>query len=160
MGRPSLPDEEKIRRGTYREDTSEAARARSAAAKVLKFPVLREMPEPRFSLGQVGRKTFDFWARKLLEAGLLTEISLAHVEGLAIADEQIEARISQGREVSNSSLLARSKYLQHLEALNVDTSFHANQAKKSEFASHGFPNRLRTPAEHRARVAEGGRRGD
>lgn len=150
---PRFTDEDKKARGTFQSNRGAEAMARQKVSKVLQFPVLREMPESSFPLGESGRKTFEFWARKLLEAGLLTEVTLRQVEGLAVADQKIADRLAKGREVSDATIETRRKVLHYLEGLNVDTSFFANQTKKSAFASNGFPNRLRTPAEHRASVA-------
>jgi hypothetical protein len=146
-----LTDEEKLARGTLDERTSEAARGKREIGKILKFPVLREIPEPKFVLTPVGRKTFDFWAKKLMEAGLLTESSIGYIENLALADDSITAAIAKGKSPAYTLLETRRKNLQWLETLNVDTSVAAGQTQKGTFASHGFANRLQLPADHRAR---------
>lgn len=159
MGRNRLSDNEKRLRGTFQANTSADAYGRKEVAKVLQFPVLREIPLPSFPLGGKGTETYNFWARKLLDSGLLTRLTLDKVEGLAMADDKLAARLKAGREISDATLNARLQYLKYLEGLNVDTSVVAGQTKKSAFATNGFPSRLRSPAEHRARVVGGGGRG-
>lgn len=159
MGRNRLSDDEKRARGTFQSNTSADAYGRREVSKVLQFPVLREIPKPTFHLGDRGMETFNFWARKLLDAGMLTRLTLDKIEGLALADDKLAARLKAGREISDATLNARLQYLKYLEGLNVDTAVVAGQTKKSAFATNGFPNRLRSPAEHRARVVGGGGRG-
>lgn len=153
MARTPLTDEEKLRRGTLDARTSEAGRARREVAKVLAFPVLRKVPKPSFPLGERGRQSFDYWTRRLHDAELLTAVSLGKIENLALADDEISAKIAGGKSVPVRLMEKRDQSLNWLQSLNVDGSVISGETKKSAFASHGFPNRLRTPAEHRARVA-------
>lgn len=152
----ALTDAEKLARGTLDQRTSEAARGQREVAKVLKFPVLREIPEPSFQFNSHGKKTYDFWASKLRDAGLLTRVSLDQIENLALTDDSIAAAIAKRGRPAINLIEARRKALQWLETLNVDTTVFAGEAQKGTFASHGFPSRLRTPADHMARRSKVG----
>jgi hypothetical protein len=146
-----LTDAEKIARGTLDERTSETARAKREIGKILAFPVLKEIPAPTFPLNEVGTKTYQFWANRLLDTGLLTQVSLGHIENLAMTEDIIASNLKSGERPAVNLLEARRKSLQWLETLNVDTTVFAGEAQKGAFSSHGFPGRLRAPSEHLAR---------
>lgn len=148
MAGRALTDAEKIARGTLDDRTSSASRAKREIAKILAFPVLKEIPEPTFPLEEKGRATFDFWSNRLLNSGLLTQVSLGYIENLAMTDDIIADHLSKKERPAVNLLEARRKSLQWLETLNVDSTVYAGEAKKGAFATHGFARRLRTPADH------------
>lgn len=151
MGRTPMTDEEKVKRGTLDKRYSDEARGKATMNKVLAFPVLREIPDPTFPLREKGEKVFKFWCHKLLDAGLLTQITAGDVETFALNEDKIQGRIDVGKELSDRTLEVRRICLQKLEALNVDTTIHAGAKNKSAFAKNGFPNRLLASAEHTAK---------
>jgi hypothetical protein len=153
MGRTPLSDQEKIRRGTLDDRSSEGARAKERMNTVLAFPALKQVPKPTFLLREKGREQFDFWCRKLLDAGLLTRITVGEIENLALVADKIQSALDQGKNPSGQDINLRRLLLTKLESLNVDTSFFAAAKNKSAFAQNGFPSRLRSPAEHQARRA-------
>ncbi|MCW5697359.1 MAG: hypothetical protein KIS96_11595 [Bauldia sp.] len=141
--RHSRSDEQKRQRNGGRIDGrfTEEARAMREVDKVVAFPKLREVPEPTVPLGTNGRKTFDFWTRRLLEVGLLTAVSIGYVENLALADDKIHERRAAGKEVPDKTLELRRSMLLKLEALNVDQNLVPNPEKTNKFARNGFPGR-------------------
>jgi len=148
-----ISDAEHKARGTFKPGKSDEARAAGQVAKILAFPVMREIPPCGFPVNDHGQRTFDHWTRRLLDAGLLTETSISQIENLALQDHVISARMAEGKEPPNRAIEVRRQILHWLEQMNVSESVVSGQKKKSAFASNGFPSRLRTPAEHRARVA-------
>lgn len=153
MGIHALSDAEKKRRGTFKPEKSEEARARKAVDNVMAFPVLDEVPRCRWPLkpNGLGLQSYTSWCRRLINAGLLTDVSLGYVEQFAIAEDKIEKRLDGGLDVPDKAMEVRRSALMKLEALNVDTSLVPNQAQKGAFGKNGFAGRLRDPADHRAR---------
>lgn len=153
MGRHPLSDEEKKRRGTFREEQSDNSRRVSAVGNVLAFPTLTNVPPCSFPLPENGKgmHTYNSWCRDLIEAGLLTKVSLAFIEQLAIADHTIEQAILSGKTPPGRATNDRGTALRRLELLNVDQNLVAGQTKKGVFGKNGFPARLRLSAQHRAR---------
>lgn len=143
-------DQEKIALGKLDKRWSDDARAKDRMNKVLAFPVLKSIPEPSFPLLDKGKQTFQFWCEKLLDAGLLTRITVGEIENLALLDDKIQRSLNKGNSPGINELGLRRSHLAKLESLNVDTTFFAAAKNKSTFAQNGFPGRLRTPAEHQA----------
>lgn len=148
-----LSDEEKARRGTLQAGEKQIDFARREIGKVLAFPAINTIPEPSFPLNEHGKRTYDQWATRLRDNGLLTSVSLGRIETLALQDHTIAKAMELLKPPPNSAMVERRKILEWLEGLNVDKSVISGETKKGSFASNGLPNRLRTPSEHRARLA-------
>ena len=153
MGRHALSDEEKKRRGTFREEQSDTARKTAAVSNVLAFPVITDIPRCEFPLPEngAGMRTFNSWCRDLIDAGLLTKISVGYITNLALADHKIESCLTTGKNIPDRLSIVRQSALSKLELLNVDKNIVTGQTKKGVFGKNGFPARLRVPAAHRAR---------
>lgn len=152
MGRYASSDAEKLAKGTFDKRYSQEERNRQTVNKVLAFPVLKEIPKPGFPLSEEkGLGTFKYWAEKLLDAGLLTHITVGYIENLALLDDKLHKAAASPKGVSTKDLDQRRHMLAKLEALDVDTTLFAAAKNKSSFAQNGFPSRLRSPAEHQAR---------
>ena len=152
MGRRSQSDEAKLSAGKQIDPRySDEARAKDRMATVLAFPVLKKIPKSEFPLGKKGTETFKYWCERILDAGLLTKITVGEVETLALIDDKIDRQLSDNKSPSAQDLDLRRKSLAKLETLNVSTGYYANETQKSEFAENGFPNRLRTRAQHKAK---------
>lgn len=147
----TLSDDEKRRRGTLDARYSEDARARERMSTVLAFPVLKEIPKPSFPLKEKGEEQFKFWCERLLDAGLLTRITVGEIENLALVADKIQYALDRRKQPSAQDINLRRLALVKLESLNVDTTFFAAAKNKSAFAQNGFPGRLRSPEEHQAR---------
>lgn len=152
MGRDALPDAEKIRRGTFCENRSDNTRRTTAVGNVLTFPTITQIPKCKFPLPEdgLGIQTYNRWCQNLIDAGLLTEVSLGFVESLAIADHTIDISIRQGKAPPGRATNDRNRALAKLELLNVDKGIVKGQTKKGAFGKNGFPARLRLFAAHRA----------
>lgn len=150
---PRLTDEQKKRRGTLRSDTSAESIGQKAVTKILEFPVLREIPKSQFPFNETGKETFDYWAVRMRDAGLLTKVSFGQIESLALQDHIIADAMAAGKMPPQVAVQERRKILTWIEGLNVSDSVVSGKRAKSNFASNGFPNRLRDPASHRARMA-------
>lgn len=153
MGRMPLSDAEKKARGTFKPGESENSRATAAVSNVLAFPVFSQIPPCSlpFREHSKGLRVYTEWCQDLVDAGLLTKVSLKWVEQLAIAEEKIDACIRLSKNVPDRAMEHRATALRHLERLNVDKSLVEGQAKTGAFRKNGFPSRLRLPAAHRAR---------
>lgn len=121
-----------------------ARRERALERNVLAFPTLREIPEPDLPLREFGRKIYDQWTRRLLDAGMLTVTTVAIVERMAVAKDAIEKRLSEGKDPSGKFLeILRGAQLE-LKALNVDQPLGPDAGKPNKFSVNGFPARLRS----------------
>lgn len=153
MGRNALSDEEKKRRGTFREGQSDSARRTAAVSNVLAFPVEPSIPKCRLPLpaDSIGHSVYNDWCQRLFSAGLLTKVSLAIVENLVLVEDKIDRALRAGKPVASRDMIVRQSVITKLELLNVDQNLVAGQTKKGVFGKNGFPTRLRVPASHRAR---------
>lgn len=153
MGNRRLPDEEKAQMGTLHSgNTVEALKAKTVS-KILEFPVMREIPKSAFPFNKLGQETFDYWAVRLRDAGMLTKVSFGQIENLALQDHIISKAMDEGRMPPQVAVDQRRKILIWLEEMNVSESVISGKRAKSVFATNGFPNRLRSIAEHQAAVA-------
>lgn len=141
MGRTPLSDEEKIRRGTLDPRTSEEERDRASLEKVLAFPTFHEIPDPTIPLNEIGRKTYDKWARDLFNAGRLTQITQLSIENLALADQTIAACAKSGKAVPGSIITQRNRAAGELKVINVDPSLTPKRPDENKFSRNGFPAR-------------------
>ena len=143
MGIYGLSDAAKVAAGKPLDPRStEEARAKTALERsVIPFPRLRDVPEPSIPLQEAGRKTYDSWARRLRDSGLLTVITAGFIEQLALADDAIRAQSGLGKMPSSRFLEIRRGALLKLESLNVDHSLVPDPDKQNRFARNGFPGR-------------------
>lgn len=153
MGRQALTDDEKKRRGTYRDGQSDTARRVAAVSNVLAFPVEPKVPKCRLPLpdGSAGLAVYDDWCQRLFNAGLLTKVSIGFIENLALVEDKIDRALRSDKSVASRDMIVRQSVLSKLELLNADQSIVSGQTKTGVFGKNGFPARLRLPASHRAR---------
>lgn len=135
----TLSDEDRKRRGTYRESTSEDVALAKAAEKIVAGPWLTSIPEPSVPLKPEGRKKYDTVTRLLFEQNKLTEVTYGLCEILAVMHQQMHDRLSAGKSVS-ADLMKRmdSLYAKLRIAENAPTI--ASPGAKNRFAGSGFSN--------------------
>lgn len=141
MGRHSLSDEEKKRRGTFREDTSAAALAAKRAEKVIVGPWLTKIPVPEMPLNEVGRARYDLLAGILFNNNKLTEATCMDCQLVALHWQGVKARIEAGKPPSSDSLKQIASITQRLR-IAEDAPAIANPDHKNKFASIGTANRV------------------
>jgi len=141
VGVHGISDDEKRARGTFKAGFDSETRKNKKAEKILAFPTLHEVPPPTFPLGEKGQKTYDTWARRLLEAECLNEVTKGFLENLALTEDKIHARIKEGKEIPDKTMEIRRSMLLKLESLNVDTSRIPKKAD-NKFTHNGFPARI------------------
>ena len=78
----------------------------SAASNIVRLDTYKEIPEPSYPLGKVGRQVYDEWCRTLLSQGLLTLKSKETVEMLALAKQGVATDVEKGKQPSRHNLEA------------------------------------------------------
>lgn len=141
MGRHSLSDEEKKRRGTFRESSSEQALAAKRAEKVVRGPWLSQIPEPENPLNEVGRAMYDKYTKLLFEQNKLTLVTCIDCELLALHWQGIRARSDAGKAPSSDALKQVATITQRLR-IAEDAPAIADPSRKSKFASVGSADRV------------------
>lgn len=141
-GHNKLSDAEKIARGTFAPSRSEAVYEARAAAKVLAFPRLKEIPDPDLPLDVNGKKKYDELTRALFDADKLTVVTKMHAEQAAVLHQEIYRRMAASSPVPAT---LSDKLQRALSALKIAEDAHiiagAGQ-KKNRFAGTGFSTRL------------------
>lgn len=145
MGRRPLPDHVKIARGTFEPRQSEAARAARTASNIALFPTLSEIPEPEIPMGPVGRKAYDTWARRLLETGRLTMVSVGYVQQYALALDSMDKLQAMGKPISANYMTVANRALDQIKALDVDLPIGKQAQSQGKFARSGFSAGIRRP---------------
>ena len=142
--RHAKPDSYKKANGTLQARWTEETRAKRAIGRVLTFPQMKAIPDPTVPLpeGGPGWKSYYKWCDLLLQSNLLTAVSVAHVEQLALADQKMYDAAAAGKMVPDRTLEVRRSILLKLDALNVDRALVPDQGKQNKFARNGFPARL------------------
>lgn len=141
-GKRGLSDEEKKRRGTFREDTSEAVRLANVAAKVVTGPWLDRIPEPTLPLGEVGRKKYEELARQLFDQSKLTLVTQMHAEVAAGQYEKIYALRTADKHPSASDITQLQRALDALKIAEDAPPINNPAGKKNKFTVCGFSNRV------------------
>lgn len=154
MGRHSLSDDEKIKRGTFREDWSEEAIAARNAAKVVTGVFLPRVPEPGFPLNEIGRKKYDQLASLLLNQNKLTTVTCDDCERMAVMHQQMHACLESGKRVP-MELIKRMDSISVRLRIAEDAPAIANPGKKNRFEGSGFSNSRTSPIRLRPYQAAG-----
>lgn len=154
MGRHSLSDAEKKRRGTFRADQSEEAYAAKRGEKVVQGPWLTVIPEPEMPLNPAGRAKYDEITNLLFAQNKLTKVTCMDCEVLALHWQNVQARVAAGKAPSADSLKQISAITQRLR-IAEDAPAIANPNEKSRFEGSGFANRRSTPFRLRPYSAAG-----
>ena len=143
MGRPSLSDEEKRRRGTFDTRYSAEARAEASLSKVVAFPALREIPECMFPLDEAGQKLYDDLARVLCEQGRLTVLSHAELSSLCGGMSAERSKIAAGKSASSTAFVRFLERIDKLQKAAIDRAYAGSttQDRPNKFARNGFANR-------------------
>lgn len=150
-GRNRLSDAEKIRRGTFRPDTSDAVYDARAAEKVILGPWLTDIPKPTIPLNEVGQRKYDELAGLLLKGNKLTTVTCGDCERMAVMHQQMHDRLTAGKSVP-MDLIKRMDSISVRLRIADDAPAIANPNQKNRFAGSGFSNsrsspfRLRSPA--------------
>ena len=140
-GNRGLSDEEKRRRGTFREDQSEKVRLEGIASKVVTGPWLDRIPEPTLPLNEVGKKKYDDLTRQLFEQNKLTIVTQMHAEIAAGQYEKIHALRTAGKQPSASDVTQFQRALDALKIAEDAPTINNPAGKKNKFAACGFSNR-------------------
>lgn len=135
----TLSDEERMRRGTFRESGSEAASLAKAAEKIVIGPWLTAVQEPEVPLKAEGLKKYNEIAELLLNQNKLTQVTRSMCELLAVMHQQMHARLSAGKSVS-SDLMKRIEALYTKLRIAADAPKIASPGDKNRFAGSGFSN--------------------
>jgi hypothetical protein len=141
-GHNKIGDDEKRRRGTFRADRSEEARAQAAAAKVVTGPWLTSIPEPELPLNEVGRKKYDELTKVLFDANKLTAVTRMAAEQVAVLFQEQHARLSAGKSVPASLSDKLQRALSTLKIAEDAKPIENPEGKKNKFARCGFSSRL------------------
>lgn len=143
MGRPSLSDDEKRRRGTYDPRYSAEVRAEAALAKVVSFPTLREIPECMFPLDVEGQKLYDELSRVLFEQKRLTVLSHAELSALCGGMSAERDKISKGKSASSVAFIRFLERIDKLQKAAVDRAYagSSTEDRPNKFARNGFSAR-------------------
>lgn len=153
MGRHAQSDEQKKAKGTFKPSQSDEARRTVAVSNVLVFPAIPSIPKCSLPIPEdgAGMRAYNSTCQDLLNAGLLTKITLRLAENLALVEHNIESSLLAGKKVTGRDLTVRASVVSKLEMLNVDQNIVAGQTKKGTFGTNGFAGRLRGPSDHRAK---------
>lgn len=141
-GNNRLTDEDRKRRGTFRPDRTDAERDAAAAARVVNGPWLREIPEPKLPLNEVGRQKYDELTTMLFEQNKLTLVTCMIAEEAASLFQEKHRRMAAGKPVPASLSTQLQRALGQLK-IAEDAPPIANPAgKKNKFAECGFSSRI------------------
>lgn len=144
MGRQALSDEEKKKRGTFREDQSEATYAAKRAEKVVIGPWLTSIPDPEMPLNEIGKAKYVQVTKLLFDQNKLTKVTCMDCEVLSLHWQNVQARVAAGKAPSADSLKQISAITQRLR-IAEDAPAIANPNQKSRFEGSGFANRRSSP---------------
>lgn len=136
-GNRRLSDAEKIARGTFRKDQSEAVYNARAAEKVITGVFFTEIPQPTMPLNDYGRATYEKWARILLDQGKLTSVMVEHCQTLGIIDMRINGKLSAGKSPTADDMKQRTSVIRLLGVAENATVI-AGAGQKNKFANCGF----------------------
>lgn len=99
MGRVSLSDEEKKRRGTFDPRYSEENRTAAAAEKIITGVFLPRIPEPDLPLNDVGRMKYFELTEIMLQAKTLTTVMKEYAQQYAALYQSMHSRMGDGKTV-------------------------------------------------------------
>jgi hypothetical protein len=110
----TLSDEERKKRGTYREETSEAAALARAAEKIVAGPWLPKIPEPEMPLNEVGKGKYLQIAQLLFDQNKLTQVTCDMCLTYAALFQSAHARMAAGKTISADMAKRMDAILQKL----------------------------------------------
>lgn len=143
MGRPALSDAEKKARKTFDPRYSEEARGEAAAAKVIAFPSLQDVPKCSFPLDEEGQRIYDDLTRTLFEQGRLTVLTHLEVSALAGGISAERRKIDMGKAPSAIAFVRFMERIDKLQRASVDRAFAGSTTgdRQNKFARSGFAAR-------------------
>lgn len=143
MGRPHLSDAEKQARGTFDQRYSEEARGKAAAAKVIAFPSLLEIPKCSFPLDAEGQRLYDELARVLFEQGRLTVLSHQEISALAGGMSAEREKVAKGKAPSAIAFIRFLERIDKLQRAAVDRAYagSSTDGRANKFQNSGFAAR-------------------
>lgn len=139
----NLSDEERKKRGTFREDTSEAASLARAAEKIVTGPWLPKIPEPEMPLNEVGRSKYYQIAQLLFDQNKLTQVTCDMCLNYAVLFQSSHARLAAGKTVSADASKRMDAILQKLRVAENAPTIAA--PTRNRFEGVGLRN-SRTPS--------------
>jgi len=142
-GHNRLSDAEKIKRGTFRPDRSEAAYNAKKGENVVTGVFFSEIPHPTMPLDDHGKATYQKWARLLLDQGKLTSVTAAHCESLGMIDMRINGKITAGKIPTAQDMSQRTSVIRML-GVAENAPVIAGAGEKKRFDGVGLRN-SRTP---------------
>lgn len=144
-GHNRLSDAEKKRRGTFVAKQSDAIYDARAAANVLAFPTLREIPAAELPLNEIGSRKYDELARALFDAGRLTTVSRMLAEQVASLFQEQHRRMSAGLPVPGSLSDKMQRALAQLKLADGAPTIAQPQSRNERARRIGFAARLAPP---------------
>lgn len=145
-GHNRLSDEEKKRRGTFREKDSEAAFNQRAAAKVVSGPWLSEIPASELPLNKIGQRKYDELTRLLFDQGKLTTVTRMQAEIAARLWEKMADLQKKGRYPTASDTNQLQRAMQALRIAEDAQPIASPGGTQNRFALNGFSSRRRYQA--------------
>ena len=112
------------------------------AGEVVTLPNYSAIPEPTIPLDPGGRNVYDTWCRNLIEIGQLTAISVAYVESLALATDEIATAKRKERSLRGPMEMRRSATLK-LERYIGNKTVEGPGLGENPFSAFGFAKRAR-----------------
>src|SRR3954471_9790029 len=141
-GNNRLSDDEKKKRGTFRDDPSDCVCDAVAATRVVSGPWLTASPEQELPLSDIGRKKYDELTKILFDSNKLTTVTRMLVEQVASLHQEIHRRMSASKPVPASLTTQMRGALAQLK-IAEDAPAIANPAGKiNKFTSCGFSSRI------------------
>lgn len=143
MGRPHLSDAEKRQRGTFDPRYSEEARGKAAAAKVIAFPSLQDIPKCSFPLDEEGQRIYDDLTRTLFEQGRLTVLTHLEISALAGGISAERGKIEKGKAPSAIAFVRFLERIDKLQRASVDRAYagSSTDGRANKFQTSGFAAR-------------------
>ena len=148
-GHNRLSDEEKKRRGTFKESASEKVYDERAERKIITGPWISKVPEPDFPLDKIARAKYQELATMLLENGTLTAISAMQCAQVAILLQNQRNLLSTGK-IPPVSLSSKVSGLMAQLRISENAKPIGEKPKKNRFDGSGFSNSRSTPFRLRA----------
>lgn len=140
--RPTISDEEKKRRGTFRDNWSEAAVAERHAAKVVTGPWLETIPNPVIPLGKVGLDKYRELATILHSQNKLTTVTQMQAEIAARQFDKVYSVTVAGGNPSASDITQLQRALDSLRIAENAAPITNPEGRVNKFTGAGFANRL------------------
>lgn len=140
--RPILSDDEKKRRGTFREDRTEAALVERQASKIVNGPWLETIPPPVMPLGKVGLDKYRELSTLLHSQNKLTTVTQMQAEVAARQYEKVYTISVAGGQPSASDITQLQRALDSLRIAENAAPISNPAGRINKFTGSGFANRL------------------